>query len=101
MFAEANVVFEVVPEEKRPSGLVILRSVSNVVGITIAIVLANFSVTEKAESVPYAPMFFAITGIMAGAALLLFFGVKTNDGVRRGGFTPPQGEVNSPLQKEM
>jgi Na+/melibiose symporter-like transporter len=77
MYAEANVLYEVVPEDKRPSGLVLLRSVSNVIGIAIAVVLAPLSVTEKAESVPYPAMFFAIAGIMAGAALLLFFGVKT------------------------
>jgi MFS family permease len=77
IFAEANVLYEMVPEDKRPSGLVLLRSVSNVVGIVIAIVLANFSVTERAESVPYPAMFFAIAGVMAGAALLLFFGVRT------------------------
>ncbi len=76
MFAEANVLYEVVPDDKRPSGLVLLRSVSNVVGIAIAIVLAGFSVTERAESVPYATMFFAIAGVMAGASLLLFFGVR-------------------------
>jgi MFS family permease len=76
-YAEANVLYEMSGEEKRPSFLVLLRAVSNSMGIAAALLIAQFGTSQQAANTPYAPMFFAIAAAEAAACLILIFGVHT------------------------
>jgi hypothetical protein len=73
--AEANVLYELTPDAKRPSALAVMRTFSNGVGILCALAIAGWHLGEPSSGIGFAPMFLAIAAALACASLLLRYGI--------------------------
>lgn len=71
-FADANVLYAIVPDGKRPSFLVAGRAVANLTAVAVMLVLAALAGRE----LPYAAIFAGLTGAVALAAIFLLLGLR-------------------------
>jgi len=77
--SEANVLYELASDEKRPSALVVLRTVSNAVTVAGALFIAYVGAPERVGLAPYTGLFAGMAAAVAGACLLVAFGLRTRN----------------------
>jgi hypothetical protein len=71
--AEANVLYAIASEEKRPSYLVVSRTIANVIAVAVLLVVAGLG---RAGALPYAAVFAVMAGAMLATCGWILWGLR-------------------------